>query len=81
MGSDNSCFPASILDIKDPSPVTMAMGLEGFFWLWPFINYDRSEDVNVCTQLISRLSHHKPGSKPFSPASLTLGCDTVFSEP
>lgn len=27
---------ASVLDIKDPSLVTMAMGLEGFFWLWPF---------------------------------------------
>lgn len=36
MGGDNSCFPASVLDIKDPSLVTMAKGLEGFFWLWPF---------------------------------------------
>ena len=55
LGGDNSCFPGSVLDIKDPSLVTMAMGLEVFFWLWPFINCDRSEDVNVCTQLVSRL--------------------------
>lgn len=54
LGGDKSCFPASVLDIKDPSLVTMAMGLEGFSG-FGHLSTDRSEDVNVCTQLVSRL--------------------------
>lgn len=47
---------ASVLDIKDPSLVTMAMGLEGFLALAiSFISCDRSEDVDVCKQLVSEL--------------------------